>query len=153
MLGADSRQDSSFIEFESHIGRAPSLAMRSITLPNMQVGPIADAFVRGGALRVGTIPTKNSTTVLGMAPAIGSWVAAKGLHAAPTPLDHGDHARLLSLRLSMHSMCRFLIHSIVGHHVLRDHQVELQSIHCELHLGGAHCRHDCMIVSFVETSL
>ena len=92
---------------------------------------------------------KNSTTILGMAPAIGSWVAAKGLHAAPTPPDHGDHARLLSLRLSMHSMCRFLIHSIVGDHVLRDHQVELQSIQCELHLGDAHCRLDCMIVSFV----
>ena len=118
----------------------------------MEVGPIADLLSEAERLAWATTPTKNSTTILGMAPAIGSWVAAKGLHGAPTPPDRGDHAQLLSLRLSMHSTCRFLIHSVVGDHVLRDHQDEQKSIQCELHLRVAQCRLDCMIASFVQKS-
>ena len=33
VLGTDARHDSSFIEFESHIGRAILLALKSITMP------------------------------------------------------------------------------------------------------------------------
>ena len=33
LLGTDARHDSSFIEFESHFGRALPLALKSITVP------------------------------------------------------------------------------------------------------------------------
>ena len=44
LLGTDSRHDSSFIELESHVGRALLLALKSISMPNMELRPIANAL-------------------------------------------------------------------------------------------------------------
>ena len=44
LLGTETRHDSSFIEFESHIGRALPRAPKSITMPKMDIRPTANAL-------------------------------------------------------------------------------------------------------------
>ena len=93
-------------------------------------------------------PGKNSTVV----PGDGARERFSGCREGFSRLEHPrQHAQPLSLHFSLLSMGRFLMHSIVGDHVLCHHQDEQQPIQCELHLRVANCRLDCVIASFAQT--
>ena len=84
LFGTVSRPDSSFIEIESHIGRALLLALKSLTMHRRTEAQVRMLCQRRSASGGHETYRKKPTKILVMAPAIDSWVAPRRFHAVPT---------------------------------------------------------------------
>ena len=114
LFGTVSRPDSSFIEIESHIGRALLLALKSLTMHRRDKSPSAHALSEAERFRRTRDLQKKTDQNLGDGARDRFLGRTQGVSRGSNTPYRGEHAQLPPLRWSMLSMRRFLMHSVVG---------------------------------------